>query len=103
MAEKKGKSIIDTEDVRPTHTAQQAGAVSAVHEHEHSDVDIRAIVRYGVILLVSLVVVHAILYGVWGLLEHRSERADAKLERSPVADSIMNFVGPRLQSDPARD
>jgi hypothetical protein len=103
MAEKKNKSIIDTEDVRPAHTAQQGGAVSIEHDHEHSDVDIRAIIRYGVILLISLVVVHAILFGLWLLLEHRSERADAKLERSPVADSVMNFAGPRLQSDPARD
>src|SRR5437016_3257902 len=97
----KNKTVIDKEDVRPTETMPSATVSTQVHEHEHSDVDIRAIIKYSVILLGSLALVQLVLWGLFRVLEARSERADEKVAVSPVVDTMPLFKGPRLQPDPA--
>jgi hypothetical protein len=74
-----------------------------VHDHEHSDVDIRAIIKYTVILFGALAVVQILLWGVFKLLEGRAERADAALPVSPLTDTTWNTKGPQVQANPVTD
>jgi hypothetical protein len=99
----KRENPIYKEDVRPTETSPQATVAAHVHEHEHSDVDIRAIIKYSVILLASLGVIQLVLWGVFQLLEARAERADEKVAVSPVADSVPIINAPLVQANPAGD
>jgi hypothetical protein len=102
---KKNQSMFDSEkeDVRPAQTTPQATMATHVHEHEHSDVDIRAIIKYTVILLGSLGVVQLLLWGVFKILESRADHADAAITVSPLADTAWNASGPQLQVDPVTD
>jgi hypothetical protein len=102
---KKNQSMFDSEkeDVRPAQTTPQATMATHVHEHEHSDVDIRAIIKYTLILLGSLGVVQLLLWGVFKVLESRADHTDAAISVSPLADTAWNASGPQLQVDPVRD
>jgi hypothetical protein len=102
---KKNQSMFDPEkeDVRPAHTTPQATIATHVHEHEHSDVDVRAIIKYTLILFASLAVVQLLLWGVFELLESRADRADAALAVSPLADTGWTFKGPQVQAYPVED
>ena len=51
--------------------------------HEHSDVNVRALIRFTVALLVVTVIVHILMWGLFELLERRAAQNDAAL--SPVA------------------
>ena len=51
--------------------------------HEHSDINVRALVRFTVALFIVTVIVHILMWGMFRLLESRAARNDAAL--SPVA------------------
>ncbi len=70
--------------------------------HEHSDINVRALVRFTVALFIVAVIVHILMWGMFRLLESRAARNDAAL--SPVArpatempaNTVANpFFGPK--------
>jgi len=95
------KSMRDKDALRPEDTKAQGDQHVAEHIHEGSDVDVRPIAKFMAILFVGVGVVMVVLWGVFGLLEKRAERADKP--RSPVFDSVRVLKEPKLQSDPIAD
>ena len=71
--------------------------------HEHSDVDIRAILTFGVALTIVAVVVHLLIYVLFGYFESR-ERVQAPAEYPlAAAQGHREPPEPRLQTDPRQD
>ena len=69
--------------------------------HEHSDVNIRAILGFGVVLLIAAVVVHI---GLYGLFEHYNERSARRAPvMSPPTPEDQSPPPPRLQVSPRTD
>jgi hypothetical protein len=69
--------------------------------HEHRDVNIRGIVITGIVLLVVVTLAHAVLFGLFNLLQSEREQADAAVP--PVIDAEQLPPAPRLQPDPPAD
>ena len=70
--------------------------------HEESDINVRAILMFGFWLFVAGVVIHAVLWGFFRLMEKRAAAADPR--PSPVAEQRSNkFPEPKLQPDPVED
>jgi hypothetical protein len=72
-------------------------------DHEHSDVNIRAILGFGVALVVVAAVIHLLIYVLFGYFTSR-ENAKVAAEY-PLAAAAGNRVPPepRLQTDPRQD
>jgi hypothetical protein len=79
-----------------------AGDNPAVH-HEESDVNIRGILTFGVALIVSAIVIHLVVGGVFKYLDIREAR-QAQPEY-PLAAAEENRLPPepRLQTNPRQD
>jgi hypothetical protein len=69
--------------------------------HEHSDVNVRAILGFGVILLVAAVVIHIALYWLLQYYRDRSARQAPAVSTIPTEEQIP--PGPRLQVSPPTD
>jgi hypothetical protein len=71
-------------------------------EHEHSDVNVRAIVSFAVALVVAAAVLQLALYGMLRLMEWNAARNDPA--RHPLATTQTQAPPePRLQPDPVHD
>ena len=71
--------------------------------HEESDVNVSAILRYGVGLFLIAAVVHLFLWWLLGVYEHRNERAQT--QAYPMAASQQDRLppAPRFQQDPQQE
>lgn len=70
--------------------------------HEESDINVRAILMFGLWLFVAAVIIHVALWGFFELMEKRAAAADPR--PSPVAEQRPNtFPEPKLQPDPVED
>jgi hypothetical protein len=71
--------------------------------HEESDVNVSAIIRYGLGLLVIGAVIHLLLWWLLGAYERQHERAQTQMY--PLAASRQNRLPPypRLQENPQRE
>jgi hypothetical protein len=111
------------------HIKPQAGGFTDDREHGHetSDVNIRAILAFGVFLIFSAVIIHVLLWGLYRYLdkeaEERNPPPNPMVQKQPEAKSTMmqsgtmtaekesqtvqrltaTFPEPRLQTDDVRD
>lgn len=71
--------------------------------HEESDVNVRAILGFGLALFVVAVVVHVFLWWLQGFYQQQTQREQT--QTYPLAASSQNEVppAPRLQSNPQQD
>ena len=71
--------------------------------HEESDVNVGAILRYGVVLLLIGAVVHMVLWWLLGTYERRHERAQTQVY--PLAAGRQDRLppSPRLQTNPQQE
>ena len=71
--------------------------------HEESDVNVSAILRYGVGLFLIAAVAHLFLWWLLGVYEHRSERTQT--QAYPMAASQQDRLppAPRFQQDPQQE
>ena len=71
--------------------------------HEESDVNVSAILRYGLGLFLVAVVVHAFLWWLLGIYEGQHQRAQTQVY--PMAAGQQNRLppAPRLQSNPQQE
>jgi hypothetical protein len=71
--------------------------------HEESDVNVGAIIRYGVGLLVLALVVHVFLWWLFGVYERQNQRAQTPAY--PMAAGHQNRLppSPRLQENPQQE
>lgn len=71
--------------------------------HEESDVNVAAILRYGVGLFAVAVVVHVLLWGLLGLYERQNVRTQTQV--FPLAAGQQNRLppAPRLQDNPQQE
>lgn len=71
-------------------------------QHETSDVNIRAILGFGVALLVTAIIIHFL---VWLLFEYFDAREITTVREYPLAAEQQNRLPPepRLQTDPRQD
>ena len=71
--------------------------------HEESDVDVSAILRYGLALLGVALVVHVFLWWLLGVLERQNERKQTQVY--PMAASEQNRLPPvpRFQENPQQE
>jgi len=71
--------------------------------HEESDVNVAAIIRYGIGLLVIGVVIHVFLWWLLGTYERQSERAQTQV--FPLAAGQQNRLppSPRFQDNPQQE
>ena len=69
--------------------------------HEHSDVNIRAILGFGAALLVVAIAVHLLIYGLFAYFNSR-EGVQVAVEY-PLAQGHREPPEPRLQTDPRQD
>jgi hypothetical protein len=72
-------------------------------DHEHSDVNVRAILYFAAGLAVSVTVVFALVVGLFRYLDTRETRQTTPPH--PLAEEArpVPAPGPRIQADPARD
>jgi hypothetical protein len=85
-----GKEI-DTTDIRNPETV-----------HEERDVNVRAILLFGLWLFIAAVIIHIALWGFFHFLENRTAKQDPR--PSPVAEQRPNkFPEPQLQPNPVGD
>ena len=68
---------------------EEASHVSEQHpeRHEHSDVNIAALAKFGVWFLAIAVLVQVLIYGICTVLENREKDRDEKQQRSAVMTS----------------
>jgi len=87
----------------PENLANPESVENPAVAHEESDVNIRAIFGFGAGLLAVAVVIHVLIYGLFGYFNRR-ERVQAPAEY-PLAAGQGNRVPPepRLQTDPRQD
>ena len=71
--------------------------------HEESDVNVNAILGYGVALMVVAVVIHVFLWWLLGVYQRQAERSQT--QAFPLAAGQQEQVpsGPRLQHQPQQD
>ena len=71
--------------------------------HEESDVNVGAIIRYGIGLLVVAAVIHVFLWWLLGLYERQNERAQTQVY--PLATGQANRLPPfpRFQENPQQE
>lgn len=71
--------------------------------HEESDVDVSAILRYGIGLFVIAAIVHLFLWWLLGIYEGQHERAQTQVY--PMAAGQQNRLppSPRLQDNPQQE
>ena len=71
--------------------------------HEESDVNVGAIIRYGVGLLVVALVVHVFLWWLFGVYERQNQRA--RTQAYPMAAGQQNRLppSPRFQENPQQE
>ena len=82
---------IDTTDIRNPETV-----------HEERDVNVRAILMFGLFLLVSAIIIHIALWGFFRFLENQRAKQDPR--PSPVAGQRpTKFPQPQLQPNPVED
>ena len=84
--------------------------MSAPHEpdnpeiaHEESDVNVRAILGFGLALVVAAVIIHVSLWWLQGLYQRQTERA--QMQAYPLAAGQQEQLppSPRLQEHPPQD
>ncbi len=71
--------------------------------HEESDVNVRAILGYGIGLIVVAVVVHVFLWWLQGLYATQAERAQTIRYPMAVGQQDQLPPGPRLQDNPQQE
>jgi hypothetical protein len=90
-------------DLHGTNHASEAHGENPDVSHEHSDVNIRAILGFGGSLIVVAAVVHLLIYGLFNYFDRRE---DVKVPAEyPLAASQGHHEPPepRLQTDPRQD
>ena len=71
--------------------------------HEESDVDVGAILRYGVGLVVIAAVVHLFLWWLLGVYERQNERAQTQVYPMAVGQQNRMPPSPRFQENPQEE
>jgi hypothetical protein len=71
--------------------------------HEESDVNVGAIIRYGIGLLLVGVVVHVVLWWLLGTYERQNERAQTQVYPLAAGQSDRLPPSPRFQENPQQD
>ena len=95
--------MADLHRENPEHRGNPEDLVNPEVSHEHSDVNIRAILGFGAALFAVAVAVHLLIYGLFGYFDSR-EGIQAPAEY-PIAASQGHHEPPepRLQTDPRQD
>ena len=95
--------MADLHRENPEHRGNPEDRVNPEVSHEHSDVNIRAILGFGAALFAVAVAVHLLIYGLFGYFDSR-EGIQAPAEY-PLAASQGHHEPPepRLQTDPRQD
>jgi hypothetical protein len=95
--------MADLHRENPEHRGNPEDLVNPEVSHEHSDVNIRAILGFGAALFAVAVAVHLLIYGLFGYFDSR-EGIQAPAEY-PLAASQGHHEPPepRLQTDPRQD
>ena len=112
------------EHIKPQSGGQVARADQA--QHEESDVNIKAIVGFGIFLVISAVIIHVALYGLYKFFDTMAEKQNAppnpmvQAEKAPGSDTMSaesqmetakrlnrtfggNALNPMLQVDDVHD
>ena len=84
------------ESVHPVSTAE-----SGEHAHEATDVSIRGLAVFGVILAVTAGLLHILLWNVYDYFESARRKPDVPITARPGGREVVEF--PRLQPDPHAD
>jgi hypothetical protein len=71
--------------------------------HEHSDINVRGVIWFVAILLVSAVVIHVAMWGLLKLFEARTSRNDPPLPPLSRGEGPHPPPAPRLQTRPIED
>lgn len=71
--------------------------------HEESDVNVSAILGYGLGLIVVAVIVHVLLWWLLGVYQSQAERAQTQAYPLAAGREDQRVVGPRLQEHPQQD
>jgi hypothetical protein len=71
--------------------------------HEESDVNVRAILGFGIGLLVVAVVVHLFLWWLQGFFQRQTDREQTRGYPLGVSQQEQLPPGPRLQANPQQD
>ena len=71
--------------------------------HEESDVNVAAILRYGLVLLLIGAVVHLVLWWLLGTYERRHQRAQTHVYPLAAGRQDQLPPSPRLQTDPQQE
>jgi hypothetical protein len=87
-------------DTTESHLAPDAHAVD---HHEASDVDVNAVFKFGVGLLVTVVVVASIVFGLFKALDRRETRGEVVEYPLAVGQGDRLPPEPRLQTNPRQD
>jgi hypothetical protein len=72
-------------------------------DHEHSDVNIRAILAFGVALMIVAAVVHLMIYVLFGYFNGRENVQQAATYPLAVEQGRREPPEPRLQTNPRQD
>jgi hypothetical protein len=72
-------------------------------DHEHSDVNIRAILGFGAALIVVAAVVHLLIYGLFNYFDSREAVKVAAEYPLAASQGLREPPEPRLQTDPRQD
>ena len=71
--------------------------------HEESDVNVGAIIRYGIGLVVVAAVIHVFLWWLLGLYERQNERAQTQVYPLAAGQQDRLPPSPRFQENPQQD
>jgi hypothetical protein len=71
--------------------------------HEESDVNVGAIIRYGIVLFAVAVVVHVFLWWLLGVYERQNERAQTQAFPMAAGQGDRLPPAPRLQDNPQQE
>ena len=72
-------------------------------EHEHSDVNIRAVLTFGAVLTIVAVVVHLLIYVLFGYFNSRENVQTSAAYPLAAEQGRREPPEPRLQTDPRQD
>ena len=87
----------------PEHLEHHENLVNPDLGHEHSDVDIRAILGFGAALIAVAAVVHLLIFGLFRFFEARDGVKVAAEYPLAAAQRHREPPEPRLQTDPRQD
>jgi hypothetical protein len=71
--------------------------------HEESDVNVSAIIRYGIGLFAVAVVIHVFLWWLLGVYERQNQRAQTQVFPMAAGQGDRLPRGPRLQDNPQQE